>query len=65
MQRLRKVLVSHALQEDPESIFQRISLFEEELQAELEAAAPEVRRRFDSGVGDVPNRIGDCRSFPL
>jgi hypothetical protein len=35
------------------------------LKAHLEVTVPEVRQKFDNGVTAAPNRISDCRSFPL
>ncbi|CAM6115265.1 unnamed protein product [Calypogeia fissa] len=67
MQKLRQVLVNHALGkgEDSSSIFKRIALFEQEVRSQLQVTVPEVRRQFDSGVASLSNRISDCRSFPL
>ncbi|OAE21226.1 hypothetical protein AXG93_3833s1040 [Marchantia polymorpha subsp. ruderalis] len=69
MQKLRQCLVSHALSSENEeercSVFRRISVFEEQVKTDLEATVAKVREQFDNGVAAVPNRISDCRSYPL
>lgn len=71
MQRLRQVIVERALhngeaeKDEATSIFQRLSLFEEELKSQLMVEVPLAREKFDKGAGEVPNRILDCRSYPL
>ncbi|PTQ35605.1 hypothetical protein MARPO_0070s0068 [Marchantia polymorpha] len=69
MQKLRQCLVSHALSSENEeercSVFRRISVFEEQVKTDLEATVPKVREQFDNGVAAIPNRISDCRSYPL
>jgi phenylalanine ammonia-lyase len=88
MQKLREVLVSHALkhshsQEEADNnnnnnnkiwerkksmnpILERIPIFEEELKAGLNRAVPLIREAYDTkGVSSVPNRITQCRTYPL
>ncbi|BBN08755.1 phenylalanine ammonia-lyase [Marchantia polymorpha subsp. ruderalis] len=69
MQKLRQCLVNSALSpaNDDEgcSTFRRISVFEEQLKIGLESTIPSIRGQFDNGVTAVPNRITDCRSYPL
>ncbi|BFI23764.1 phenylalanine ammonia-lyase [Marchantia polymorpha subsp. ruderalis] len=69
MQKLREVLVARALQsgQDDEgcTAFRSISAFEAEVKLQLETDVPALRQQFDDGVSSVPNKITDCRSFPL
>ncbi|KAE8780313.1 phenylalanine ammonia-lyase [Hordeum vulgare] len=71
MKKLRGVLVERALSNgmaefDAEtSVLAKVALFEEELRKTLPRAVEAARAAVESGTAEMPNRITECRSYPL
>jgi phenylalanine ammonia-lyase len=72
MQKLKEVLVDYALKHpkneklESTSVFHRIPVFEKELKASLDTVVPSIREAYDTkGYSSVPNRIQNCRTYPL
>ncbi|KAH7282721.1 hypothetical protein KP509_35G045000 [Ceratopteris richardii] len=72
MLQLREVLVDMALktpagedEKEVSSLFKAIPTFEAHVKKLLEEEVPKARDRYDNGDYAVPNRIKNCRTYPI
>ncbi|KAL5212505.1 hypothetical protein ABZP36_023352 [Zizania latifolia] len=71
MKKLRNVLVERALANGmaefnaETSVLAKVAQFEEELRVALPMAVEAARAAVENGTAATPNRITDCRSYPL
>ncbi|BAF28928.1 phenylalanine ammonia-lyase [Oryza sativa Japonica Group] len=63
MQKLRAVLMEHALANNGDILLAKVAEFEQQLRAVLPDEVEAARAAVESGT--APNRISDCRSYPL
>ncbi|KAF1899334.1 hypothetical protein Lal_00019462 [Lupinus albus] len=65
MQKLRQVLLEHALLSNDALNLLKISAFEEILKTVLPKEVESTRVAFEKGCSQSPNKIKECRSYPL
>eukprot|EP01018_Ginkgo_biloba_P030764 Gb_31408 [translate_table: standard] len=66
MEKLRAVLVEHTLNLKNSHFFNNITLFDEhKLKQELDSQVIQCRANYERGITPLPNRIQECRSYPL
>ncbi|EEC83342.1 hypothetical protein OsI_28739 [Oryza sativa Indica Group] len=71
MQKMRTVLIEHALANSEAernvntSVFAKVAMFEEELRAALPREVEATRAAVENGTAAKANRITECRSYSL